>query len=73
MHIITDWDAYVFYKQVPSDLPMLFHFLYDIFANLASFVEWNDSLLFLNVKAWFEIVLAIMFILSLIMLIRKEN
>ena len=49
------------------------HFVYDVIANMTGFVEWNHSVLFTNMNSVFEVMIAIMFILSAVMLMRNRN
>ena len=87
LHVVTGWDTYAFLQTgiigfafaviyLNSGniiIPMLLHFIYDIFANLAGgYIEWNNSSLFISVNSIFEIVLVVMFILSFALLFKKE-
>lgn len=54
-------------------LPMILHFVYDILANLNGFIEWNFSAPFNFLNGITEIMLAAMFLISFIILIRKDN
>lgn len=87
LHIVTEWDTYTFlqtgtigfafaviYLQSGNIiLPMLLHFVYDIIANLTVFIEWNNSNVFTSVYSVFEIMIAVMFMVSVIVLSRKET
>ena len=48
---------------------MILHFIYDVFANLTSYIEWNNSTLFVTMNSMFDIMLIIMFVISFIMLL----
>lgn len=54
-------------------IPMVLHFIYDVFANLADYIKWNNSTLFVNMNSLSDISLIIMFVTSAIMLLKKEN
>ena len=87
VHVVTGWDTYnflltgvigvsfavIYIKSRNIIVPMLLHFIYDIFANLVQFIEWNNSLLFVNMYSLFEVVITIMFIISLVILVKKDN
>ena len=51
---------------------MILHFAYDIIANLTVFIEWNNSNVFSYAYSVFEIMIAVMFVVSVIILSRKE-
>lgn len=56
-------------------VPMLLHFIYDIFANGVSFVdEWNKSQLFIVLDNYgYFFVLGLMFIISIIYVVKKPS
>lgn len=86
-HVITGWDLYTFVftgiigftfaviylKSHNIVIPMILHAVYDIFANLTSYIEWNDSALFHGINALFYVVLGLMFMVSVVFLFKKER
>lgn len=86
LHIVTEWNTYTFlhtgaigfafaviYLQSGNIiLLMILHFAYDIIANLTVFIEWNNSNVFSYVYSVFKIMIAVMFVVSVIILLRKE-
>lgn len=71
VHVVNGWSTYSFLqtgiigfafavmylKSRNILLPMLLHFVYDIFAVMTDYIEWNNSTLFVNMNSIFEIVL----------------
>ena len=87
VHVVNGWDTYTFlrtgvighafavmYLNTRNILiPMVLHFLYDIAANLTYYMEWKDSTLHQNMNLLFDIMLFIMFTISLIMILKRGN
>ncbi len=90
IHVVTEWDlwrflstgmigfafAAIYLRSRNLMLPMILHFVYDIFANLAGYVQWKDTALFMNLSGCFEIMQVVMLAISVVMLVteaRKEN
>ncbi len=87
VHVVSGWNTYAFLmsgaigfvfavmylKSRNILLPMILHFIYDIFANLQDYVEWNNSTLFINLCSICDIVLVIMFVVSFVMLLGKDH
>lgn len=85
VHVVTDWSIYrflqtgiigfafavMYIKSGNVLIPMILHFLYDIFANLTDYAAWNNSALFINLNSIFDIVLLLLFVASLTLLLRK--
>lgn len=85
VHVVDGWSTYrflqtgvigfvfavMYLKSRNILLPMILHFIYDIFANLAAFIQWNDSPLFVNMNSVFSIMLGVMFVISFILLLRR--
>ena len=87
VHVVDGWSTYrflqtgiigfafavMYLKSGNIVVPMILHFLYDVFANLTPFMEWNNSAVVVRLNSAFPLMLALMFIISLIMLLRKDN
>lgn len=87
VHVVTGWSLYTFiftgiigfafatvYLISRNILiPMLLHFVYDVLANLSSYIEWNNSSVFNALNFIFEVMLGVMLIISFILLIKKDN
>lgn len=86
LHVVTGWDTYTFLRTGVIGfafaviylnsgniiIPMILHFVYDIFPNLARYIKWNDSALYVGMSSFFKAMLLIMFIVSFVLLVRKE-
>lgn len=64
--------ATIYIKSHNIFIPMIFHFVYDIFANMNSYIEYKSTIIFNSLNSIFDIIVAIMFIVSIIILV-KEN
>lgn len=87
VHVVGGWSTYrflqtgvigfafavMYLKSRNIVLPMVLHFIFDVFANFADYIEWNNSILFANMNSIFDIMLTIMFVISFIMLLMKEK
>ncbi len=87
LHCVTGWNTYtflqtgaigfafavIFVKSGNILIPMILHFIYDVFAKTAVYIEWNHTAVFDGLSSVFEIMLAVMFVLSCIILIVPER
>ncbi len=83
VHVVDGWSTYrflqtgaigfafavMYLKSGNIVIPMALHFIYDVFANLSAYIEWNNSTLFVNMNAIFSVCLIIMFAASVIILL----
>ena len=79
-HVVTGWStsafflsgaigftfAVIYLKSGNIVVPMLLHFVYDIPANMTSYLDWKDASLLASMNSVLEIALAIMFLVILI-------
>lgn len=87
IHVVTGWDlwrflstgmigfafAAIYLQSRNLILPMILHFVYDIFANLAGYVQWKDTALFMNLNGCFEIMQIVMLAVSIMMLVAGQG
>ncbi|MCR5121651.1 MAG: CPBP family intramembrane metalloprotease [Ruminococcus sp.] len=87
IHVLTGWDTYTFLRTGAIGfafaaiylnsgniiIPMILHFVYDIFPNLSGYIKWNDSELFTELNDFFAAALLVMFIVSFVLLFKKET
>ncbi len=86
-HVVTGWStsafflsgaigftfAVIYLKSGSIVIPMLLHFIYDIPTNMTSYIEWKDTSLLTSMNSVLEIALAIMFLVSLVILIIDKS
>ena len=87
IHILTSWDlerfiqtgiigfafAVVYLQTGNILLPMILHFVYDIIINIGSYTEWKDTEIFSAMLSFRTAAYAVMFVISLMVLFRKEK
>ena len=87
LHVVTGWNTYTFLQTGVIGfafaviylnsgniiIPMILHFIYDVFANSAGYIKWNDSELHTSIDSVFKIALLVMFLVSFVSLFRKEK
>lgn len=86
VHVITGWSfsrfviagiigftfAAVYLVSRNILIPMILHFAYDVFANLAVYVEWDHSSVFKALDSKSEIILCVMLVISIMMLVKQR-
>ena len=65
--------AVIFVKSGNILVPMVLHFLYDIVAKMTGFIEWNHNAFFDGMSSAFEIMLAVMFVISFVILVMNKK
>lgn len=87
LHCVTGWDTYrflttaaigfafavIFVKSGNIVLTMILHFVYDLLVHITAFVQWNNNPFFDGICAWSEAAYAVMFIVSLVILIYSPH
>lgn len=87
IHVTSGWDTYLFlytgtigfafatiYLNTHNLIfPMIIHFIYDIFANIVDYMEFNDSVIFNIIYSVNGVMIGIMFVVSLAMLLRDNS
>ena len=87
VHVVDGWSTYrflqtgiigfafavMYLKSGNIVVPMILHFVYDVFANLTPFITWNGSPVFTRLNAAFPTALAVMFVISLVTLLLPEH
>ena len=82
-HVATGWSAsafllsgaigfafaVIYLKSGNIVVPMLLHFIYDVPANMTSYIDWKDSASLASINSVLAVVLALMFLISLVILI----
>lgn len=83
LHIIDGWSTYrflqtgtigfafavMYLKSGNILVPMLLHFVYDVFANLTNYIQWNGAAVFVTLNANFHIALMALFVVSFVLLL----
>ena len=86
LHVVDCWDTYrflqtgvigfafavIYLNSGNIIIPMILHFVYDVFVHLAGFIKWNNTALFASISSVFEAAITVMFIVSFVLLFKKE-
>ena len=87
IHVTSGWNTYTFlytgtigfsfaaiYLNTHNlILPMIMHFVFDIFANMAYYMQFNDSPAFNAFYSANEVMIGAMFVISLVMLLKEKS
>lgn len=87
LHVVTGWSLYRFVQTgiigfafaaiylISHNIliPMFLHFAYDILANIAGYIEWNNSAAFNALNSVFEVMLGVMMIISIFLIIKMDS